>query len=204
MSALGIRFVLVPHGAKVEQLGDFPPEIGANPPMTIAGMADMLPIADEIAQYGPFQTCWTSFLARAMCAASVVCLRLGIENMQVRRGLGQHSNLDRRGDQKVVVAYPGREHEDMGVWQTAALRELDGISLGLRKGETGLIVTHRPIIAGIVASCYGITDPEKVRETAHNPELIKHGYVVVEGGRGRSGRELALVFPNDLVLIDTD
>lgn len=169
------RFVGVFHGAKVEGVGDLPAELGANPPMTVAGMmgiSDLLPIVQSNAPYSAF---FTSRLARAVDAASVLALALDLD-YQTMSFLGQYGNKDG----KTVIMYPGHEGETVVDWQRQGLQALDEMRDQTPDGGTILFVSHRPIIGGIVAWTRGITEEAGITEVLCDPALTKDGLVIFE------------------------
>lgn len=170
-------------------------EIGANPPMTVDGMQKILSLVPAIKAEGPFQGAYCSRLARAADAASVLALELDID-FQMLKELGQHGNKDGSN----IIMYPGHDGEDMLTWQEDGLTAVEtiyskelsssGFSNMVRTPEFRiLVVSHRPIIAGLVGAAQGVTDLDGLNKIVNDPTLTKKGFVVFN----YDGRTLSIV-----------
>lgn len=176
-----MKIVAVFHDDKVEGLAGEDPRLGANPPMTMAGMRKGLALLPEICDIGEildgFDACYSSRLARALDMASVLIGELNLD-LETVNELGQWANKD--GDQ--VIYYPGHEKENLCTWQRDALTALDIIWRRQRQivadGGLALVVSHRPIIGGWVGHTRGITDEAGLVKLVRDPALTKKGYVV--------------------------
>lgn len=172
-----MKIIAVFHGAKVECLETVRQEIGANPPMTVPGMGQILELVPTIKAWGPFQAAYCSLVARAMCTMSVLAMALGIKQVACIQELGQFGNLD----QGRVIPYPGHESDDELTWQwngkLAWVRIWDACGkYGL--AQNVLLVSHRPIIGALVALRDGITDKKGIAKIVASPDLTKDGYVI--------------------------
>ncbi|MEY2664682.1 MAG: hypothetical protein RIT04_490 [Candidatus Parcubacteria bacterium] len=184
-SNLKFKVIAVFHGKKVEGLKGQSPEIAANPPMTVPGMEGILKLVPAIKAFGPFDestgiVIWTSIIARAMCTASVLATSLGINEIQCHSLLGQFANLD----EGVVIPYPGHEQDDEVTWQKSgacALREIASRCYeSSEENKKLIVVSHRPIIAGLIALSRGITDKAGIAEILNDPNLAKNGFVIFD------------------------
>lgn len=173
-----MKIVAVFHGAKVEGMAGRPTKIGANPPMTVDGMQKILALVPTIAAEGPYTSAYCSRLSRAMDAASILALELDMD-FETMKDLGQHGNKDGSD----VIMYPGNEGENMSDWQRQGGRAIS--KLFDLQAKTVLIVSHRPIIAGLVAAARGVYDIDGLNAIVNDPALTKKGYVVFECDDGK-------------------
>lgn len=171
-----MKIVAVFHGEKVEGVSSELAPIRSNPTMTVKGMESIQALVPAIAEHGPFAAIYTSLLARALDAASVLALALGIPGLSGLDVLGQHANKD-GGD---VIFYPGHEGEDVMTWQEQGLAAVGILRNRYGSQATLLVVSHRPIIGGIVAAAHGISDKAGIHGVVTNPNLIANGFVVFE------------------------
>lgn len=173
-----MRLIVVRHCAKVEGLIGKPAAIAANPPPTMEGMEEThTHLVEQLRQFAPYRACYSSLMARALGTASVLALGLGIETINGRRGLGQHANKD--GER--VIYYPGCELETFDVWQENALFTLAELHLKHQADDTILLVTHLPVIAGLIAWTHGLAREDQIENIAksisHNPEFNRDYFV---------------------------
>jgi broad specificity phosphatase PhoE len=168
-----VKIVAVFHGAKVEGLKGKPAEIGANPPMTVDGMEKILQLIPAIRAEGPFDGAYCSRLARACDAASVLAIELNL-NFQMVAELGQHGNKDGGN----VIMYPGHEGEDMVTWQSDGLAAIKKLWENGGHDSTYLVVSHRPIIAGLVGHAINAHTLDELNRIVSDPNLTARGFVV--------------------------
>ena len=168
-----MKIVAVFHGAKVEGLQGLNSRLGANPPMTMTGMSNILDLVPILKTLGPFDFMYVSRLARALDAASIIALELDMD-FETKRELGQFGNKDGSN----VIMYPGLVAIDE-IWD-----EIDEVS----SEDTILIVSHRPIIGGLVAACQEIEDEDGIKAVVNDPSLTEKGYVIFR----YNGRKLTL------------
>ena len=173
-----MKIVAVFHSDKVEGVTDLPAELGANPPMNLKGMAKIHGLVDTIRTLGPYAGMYVSRLARALDTASMIAMALDTDFVTVK-GLGQHGNKD--GD--TVIMYPGCESESFDTWQKNAVKTIGTIEVchggyGDDSDVTVLIVSHRPVIGGLVAFAKGITDSAGIKAIVVDPATSAKGYVV--------------------------
>ncbi len=180
---MGLRICAVFHSDKQSVEAGQPPAVAVNPPMTMTGMMKIDALVEKIRKDPRLPTSFdglcSSRLARALDTASVLALRFDLD-IGTMKGLGQMANKE--GD--VVIKYPGCETEDMVVWQRNAMssvRELSDDLDCLDQDATLIVVSHRPIIGGLMAWSRGIIgDHGAIDEIVRNPELAKEGYVVFD------------------------
>lgn len=165
------------HGEKVSGLVEagFPCEVVANAPVTAGGMDQIFGLVKQIREYCPVAL-YCSRLARAAGSASVLAIELDLD-FQSMKELGQHGSKDGT----LVCYYPGYEHESYVTWQLQGIRALSEL-YGHHKADTIVIVSHKPVIGGLIAYTRGISDEEGVmavvKEVAGDAELMKKGFVV--------------------------
>lgn len=172
-----MRIVAVVHGQKVEGLVGKPPEIAVNPTLTMAGMEKVHELVEEIRPFAPFAACYSSRLARALDTASVLCLAFDLD-LQTMKDLGQYANKDG----ETVVFYPGHEKENYRTWQEEAGKAVKEISKQHAAIDTVLMVSHGPIIGGIIAYTKDIRTEDKatLRKIIDDSDLRNKGFVVFE------------------------
>ena len=185
-----MKFVFVPHGAKLTGVGQYPPELGADPPMTMEGKAKMLKLVPALAVFGLYDAAFCSLMDRACGTMCTIVKQLGINRVVCIDELGQMGNLDADG---TVVSYPGHENDSVVTWQAQGLIAVGIISSetlqrhlplvaaygprGVREPKV-LVFSHRPILAGLVAAAKKVTDPEGIQNLLDWPGLTKNGFVV--------------------------
>ena len=181
-----MKIVAVFHGAKVEGLQGLNSRLGANPPMTMTGMSNILDLVPILKTLGPFDFMYVSRLARALDAASIIALELDMD-FETKRELGQFGNKDGSN----VIMYPGHEADGYKNWQSDGLVAIDEIWDEIDEvssEDTILIVSHRPIIGGLVAACQEIEDEDGIKAVVNDPSLTEKGYVIFR----YNGRKLTL------------
>ncbi|GEM_PF-3869862 len=175
-----MNIIAVFHGAKVEGLEGLPAEISANPPMTVEGMEKMWRriSGNEFSPHLPsslgnkIDAIYSSRLARALDTASVIALHLNLEITTVSE-LGQMANKDGN----TVTHYPGHEKDDVILWQKNAMFAVRKIVSRHADHHTVVAVSHRPIIAGIVAWAIDkIGDANVLNKILNDPGFGKDGY----------------------------
>lgn len=187
-----MKIVFVPHGAKLTGVGQYPPELGADPPMTMEGKAKMLKLAPALQALGPYNAVFSSLMDRACGSMCTIVKQLGIKRVVCIDELGQMGNLDADG---AVIAYPGHENDNVITWQEQgwiAIKMVfdetlrDTSPLVAAYGPNGvperkvLVFSHRPILAGLVAVAKGITDAPGIQAVLDDPGLVKNGFVVFD------------------------
>ena len=184
-----MKIVAVFHGKKVEgvDVTKRMAAIAANPPLSMDGMEKIRSgLLQKIQTIALFDAIYSSRMARALDTASVIAMALNME-IQTIGELGQKGNLD----SGQVIAYPGFENDDELTWQSCGLRAIAQIWMKERVG-TILIVSHRPIIAGLIAAAKGINNKAGIKNILNDPNLVKDGYVVFEYYEGPEGGKLSL------------
>lgn len=170
------KICMVFHDAKVEDVTRYPKVLGANPPMTMDGMENLLHLLPVIRRFGPYHVLYCSRMARASDAASVFANFYDLDFHSMEE-LGQKANLDKASGE--VIYYPGCEQQDYVYWQQSGVRAMRKISTAHLKQTNVLVTSHRPVIGGIVAHTKGITTNDSLKGFIHDPELTKKGYVLV-------------------------
>ncbi len=177
---MALRICAVFHSDKQSGAAGRPPAVAVNPPMTMTGMEAIDSLVAKI-KNDPrlrdrlFDALYSSRLARALDAASVLALHFDLDIETVKE-LGQMANKE--GNE--VIKYPGHEDEDVASWQQDAMRAMRWIRED-RDDETIIVVSHRPIIGGLVAWARGVVDNREVLDQLiKDPELVKDGYVVLD------------------------
>jgi broad specificity phosphatase PhoE len=170
-----MKIVAVFHGEKRMRLGNYPPEIAANAPLTVKGMRQMQRLVEKLRPLGPFVAAYSSRPTRAVDSASVVCMALDLD-FKTMKELGQHAS----GQKGKVIAYPGYENEWYADWQSRAIEAVQEIARKHKEDDVVLVFTHRPIIAGLVCHTKGITDEGEIRKLALTPQFSRRGYVIFE------------------------
>ena len=169
-----IRIIFIPHGEKAKGDATMDGQVRMNPPMTMPGMQaiynQVLPLVHNL---GPYASMWCSRLGRALCTASILAVELDMDFATMDE-LGQYANSDSVGD----VYGRGHEGENELSWQHQALTALDKIYLQAQHGDTVLVVSHRPILAGLVAAARGIYDLDSVHAILYDKGLTEDGTVV--------------------------
>lgn len=187
-----MKIIAVFHSDKVEGLDGLPPEIAANPPMTIEGMKKIHALVPVIKKEAPtIFHIYCSCLARALDAASIIALAYKCI-FHVDESLGQYANKDGG----TVIAYPGHEGEGYEEWQQSALSFLAYFDEDRKDKDVCpleeidiIVVSHRPIIGGLVAATLGITGADEIKTIVNDPKLTDGGYRVFE----YDGKNLTLV-----------
>lgn len=173
-----MKAVVVLHEEKWEKLGHLGSVIASNPPLSILGFIRSHNLIEKLKPVGPFSGIFCSRLARTLEMASVFALAFDVE-VESRRELGQHAS--REGNE--VFFYPGYEKEWYEDWQRNAVGFFQGELSRLAKDHedcTILVLTHRPILAGILCHLKGISDPEEMKVLARSGELSKKDFYVFE------------------------
>ncbi len=173
---MSLKIVAVFHASKVVGLGGSLDAVAANPPMTIDGMEEIHKILPAIEAYGPFASMYCSRLARAGDAASVIATAFDMDYQTIKK-LGQHANMDG----KILRYYPGFEKDNFLTWQADGIEALKSLAgKHGRRGETVIVVSHRPILGGVVAHCQGAKSPEEVYATVCDQATVGKGFRIFE------------------------
>lgn len=167
-----MRLVVVPHGAKVTGVTEYLPELGADPPMTMAGKAAVLKLVEPLRALGPFNAAFCSLMDRACGTMCTIVKPLGIRQVTCIDELGQYGNLDG----STVIPYPGHEKDDLVTWQQQGVEAVGVIWSQCAVRGTVLAFTHRPILAGLLATAAGVTDSKGIREILDSKELLGNGF----------------------------
>lgn len=185
-----LKIVVVPHGAKVTGVTQYPPELGADPPMTMEGKAKMLALVPTLKELGPYDAVFCSLMDRACGTMCTIVKQLGVKRVICIDELGQYGNLDSDG---TVIAYPGHENDDVLTWKKQGLQTVQIIHTevaqgGLAEGFTDgkehlkkvLVFTHRSILAGLIAAAAYISDAEGIQKILDAKELPGKGFRVFD------------------------
>lgn len=195
-----MKLVFVPHGPKVVGVSKYPPELGADPPMTMDGKVKMLALVPQLKALGPYNYIYSSLMDRACGAMCTVVKALDFEikgrpqRVICIASLGQYSNLD---DDGRVISYPGHETDNVLVWQKQGIAAVVEIlsdledeyeDSGGRPREhpdrsTILVFSHRPILAGLVANSLGVTNTLGIQTILDDKTLVGKGYRVFSVSR---------------------
>lgn len=164
--------VAVLHGRKAESIIG-PDELRANPPLTPEGALGIHGLVPGVEAFGPFSAIYSSRLSRALATASLFAMAFKLDIMTMEL-LGQPANKDG----KDVIAYPGYEGQDLPDWQDGGVRALQNFEDGILAGEKILVVSHRPVVGGIIAHTKGIHDLAGLNGIVNDPMLAPRGFVV--------------------------
>ncbi len=175
LKELRMLIVAVFHDEKVSVGTDYPDEIRANPTMSVTGMGNILKRVSKIAAEGAFDAFYCSRVARALDTASVIALELDLD-FKTMRELGQFANKD--GDD--VVFYPGHDEDNCVSWQQDGLNAFGQIAAMHEHDARVIVVSHRPILGGIVAHIRRIRDEVGIKAVVNEPTLVEDGYIVFE------------------------
>lgn len=186
-----MKIVVVPHGKKLENVGAYARELAADPPMTMEGKLQILNLVPALKAFGPFDAAYSSLMDRACGSMCTAVKPLGIERATCIKVLGQHGNKDGDG---TVIFYPGYENDTVLTWQKQGLEATrlinaevaqNGLDDGGATWNEGtippkkvLVFTHRPILAGLIATTCCITDNEGIQAILHAKELVGKGFRV--------------------------
>ena len=181
-----MKLIVVPHGAKVTGVTQYPPELGADPPMTMEGKWKMLNLVPALRALGPYDGVYCSLMDRACGTMCTIVKQLGIRRVVCIYELGQMGNLEPDGK---VIMYPGHEQDNVVIWQTEGLfsvgriiwedyTQLSASQPSVHRNLKVLVFSHRPILAGLVANAKGITNREGIQKILDDPDLTKNGFVV--------------------------
>jgi broad specificity phosphatase PhoE len=180
-----MRFVMVFHGPKAEELSG-PVEVRVNPPLTIAGMNKIFSLVPAVRQHAPFAGFYSSRLARALDTASILALELN-QDFATSGLLGQYANKDGND----VIFYPGSEKEGFVEWQQSGLNAVAKLWHRHKDADpngTILVVSHRPIIGGIIAAIQGVKDKDAINKIVNDPSIAEKGFAVIETDDGANLR----------------
>ena len=174
------RMVLVPHCDKQEIIvgrnvsPKLEPWLLGDPPLSERGISDAHALVDSVCHLGPFNFIYCSRLQRAAQMAAVAALRLEVDFASLA-GLGQHGSKNG----STVTMLPGHETENIGDWQRAGMEAIHVIAQRMfRPIEIILVMTHRPVLAGIAEFILGNTDPDTVNAAVG--KWSAKPYVIVE------------------------
>lgn len=168
------RIVMVFHEKKVKMDDGLPVRTWVNPTLSVEGMTKVLDLVPVIGALGPFNAMFCSRLARALDTASVLALELDVDFETMPR-LGQYGNKE--GEK--VQFYPGYEDDGYVDWQDDGFNALLDIA-DQCKGGKALVISHRPVIGGIIAHVRGITDEAGIKAIVNDPSIVGPGYVVFD------------------------
>ncbi len=168
-----MEIIAIFHEVKKEGYADYPAEIASNPPLTDEGYLRTHKLPDKLRHYGPFRALICSRMARTSQMASVLALAFNLDFYSMR-GLGQHASKE---GEKVFI-YPGYQNEWYPEWQKNAVASFKEIAERYGPDGTVLIVSHRPVIAGVACHTQGISDPNMIRALALGKEFSKNGFVI--------------------------
>lgn len=176
-----MKIVVVLHGEKAEGLfGHCSIEIAANPPVTPNGMEQILELVPAIKAEGPYDAMYVSRMSRALGSASVLALALDLD-FETMALLGQHANKE--GSE--VFFYPGHEGEGYGTWQRDGVAAIDKILKRHGPNANILVVSHRPIVGGLIAHTRGVTTEKGIYQITGDLRLDKRDFVVFQVFDGR-------------------
>lgn len=182
-----MKIVAVFHGNKVTGLAreGFSTEIVANTPVSPKGMDHIFSIVERIRAYAP-TALYCSRLARAAGSVSVLAIELDLD-FRSMKALGQHGSKD--GDD--VFMYPGFDNERYADWQAGGVKALMEIAKNHAPDDVVVVVTHKPVIGGLIAHTRGINDEDGVKavvkEVAQNAALLEKGFVTFDVDHQRIG-----------------
>ena len=74
-----MKMVVIPHGAKVTGITQYPPELASDPPMTMNGKAKMLELVPALKNLGPYKAVYCSLMDRAAGSMCTLAKQLGIK-----------------------------------------------------------------------------------------------------------------------------
>lgn len=182
-----MKLVVVPHGNKVTGVTQYPPELGADPPMTMEGKAKMLGLVPALQALGTYDAVYCSLMDRACGTMCTIVKQLAIKRVVCIEELGQYGNLDADGS---VISYPGHETDNVLTWQAQGLAAVQLIYTEVTRDGLAeerylpamkvLIFTHRPILAGLVAATFGVTFAEGIQQRLDDKGLVGKGFRVFE------------------------
>lgn len=179
-----MKLVVVPHGKKLEGVGAYCRELAADPPMTMEGKQQILNLVPALRSLGPFDAAYSSLMDRACGSMCTAVKPLGIERATCIKELGQHSNKDGDG---TIIFYPGCENDNTLLWQQQGLEAVrlinaevaqNGLAESPLTPKKVLVFTHRPILAGLIATSAYITDAKGIQEIFDAKELVGRGFRV--------------------------
>ncbi|MDD5050173.1 MAG: histidine phosphatase family protein [Candidatus Pacebacteria bacterium] len=177
-----LRIVAVFHGPKHEGIiGKVLALVAANPPMTVDGMVKVAKLIDAIKAQGPYGQAFSSRMARALDAMSLLANALDID-FETINDLGQHGSGDVVDGKVVAEAFlPGYEGEGCLAWHESAKRVLAKFHTEVKSGQTILVVSHRPIIGALVDMASGASfNAERLLEVVLSSKLTAKGFVVFD------------------------
>ena len=179
---MALRICAVFHSDKQGGAAGKPPVIAVNPPMTIAGMEKIHALVSKIDMDPRLPLCehfdalYSSPLARALDAASVFATSFYLD-IKTIGGLGQMANKE--GNE--VIKHPSHMKETVVTWQKNAMETIKSLADDHEEDDIILIVSHRPVIGGLVAWARGIVgDHAALDQLIADPALVKDGYVVLD------------------------
>lgn len=183
-----MKIIVVLHGKKVDGLAGYHPALASDPPMSMDGKAKMLELAEQLRQFGDIHAAYCSLMDRACGTMCTIAKVLKLTRVICIAELGQLANLDSDG---TITTYPGHELDDVPtVWQRKGLSALAIIEREVAPDSTVMVFTHRPILAGLIASARGETNPERINALVYDKSLFGKGYRVFD------------VQPDDIRLLD--
>jgi hypothetical protein len=173
--SIQIVAVIADTWQKLLGMTDVSPANAANPPTTVESMEAVLKFVPKIRALGPYANMYSSRFAYVSDIASVIALALNMD-FSTLSGLSKYINLDCETNR----CYPGHEKDDVLKWQFDGVSAFREIHHKHRSGEVILVVSHRPIIGGVMAHCYNVHDPAKIMTIVNHPKTVKGGFRVFE------------------------
>lgn len=165
------------HGPKANGVAGLPGQVASNPPLSLAGMENIHRLAQKWKTDSifpkEFDGFYSSRMARATDTASVLANEWDMDFLTLRK-LGQMANKE--GD--VIHYYPGCEEESLVTWQADAIDAITSICNRHGSDHHVLVVSHRPIIGGIIALSQGIqSDEVALDKVVSDPLIVAAGFV---------------------------
>lgn len=169
----GVTIIAIFHKDKMDfQSGEHPPEILANTPLSLKGFLQTFCMVEKIRVLGPFSALFCSRQARTSAMASIFSVSFDIDFQSIKE-LGQYASGNQAGDE---FFYPGHENETYRTSQENGVKAFQEIEK--RGGPKVLVVSHRPIIAGVVCRCRGVFEEKRLEKAALDSNLASREFVV--------------------------
>lgn len=168
-----MKIIAIFHEEKTGGYGNYPPKIACNPPLTTEGYLRTHNLPDKLRPYGPFAALICSRMCRTSQMVSVLALEFNLDFCSMR-GLGQHASKE--GEE--VFSFPGYEHEWYPEWQKNGVAAFQEIAERYGPDDAVVIISHRPVIAGVVRYTQGISDPKSIQALAADKNFSKHLFVI--------------------------
>lgn len=168
-----MKIIAIFHEKKAGGYGNYPPKIACNPPLTDEGYLRTHSLPDKLRPYGPFAALICSRMCRTSQMVSVLALEFNLDFCSMQ-GLGQHAS--KVGEE--LFSFPGYENEGYPEWQKNGVAAFQEIAKRYGPDDTVVIVSHRPVIAGVVRYTQGISDPKLIQSLAADEDFSKHPFVI--------------------------